>query len=83
MRQKANIPILRFAPSPTGALHVGSARSALFNYLYARKTGGNVFLRIEDTDRERSTLGAVETILKGFAWLGIEGTLDFKAIGKK
>ncbi|MBI4530652.1 MAG: glutamate--tRNA ligase [Candidatus Latescibacteria bacterium] len=65
------VPVLRFAPSPTGALHVGSARAALFNSLYARKTSGKVFLRIEDTDQERSTPEAVETILSGFAWLGI------------
>jgi len=50
-----SIPVLRFAPSPTGYLHVGGARTALFNYLLARKLGGKFLLRIEDTDRERST----------------------------
>lgn len=61
----------RFAPSPTGNLHVGGARTALFNYLFARKHGGVHILRIEDTDRERSTPEAVDAILKGLAWLNI------------
>ena len=62
----------RFAPSPTGALHVGSVRTALFSWLYARRHGGQYLLRIEDTDRERSTDEAVQVILDGFAWLGID-----------
>ena len=62
---------VRFAPSPTGYLHVGGARTALFNYLYARKTGGVFVLRIEDTDRERSTDESTRTILDGMAWLGL------------
>jgi glutamyl-tRNA synthetase len=64
-------PVLRFAPSPTGMLHIGGARTALFNWLYARHTGGNFLLRIEDTDRERSTPQAVEAILNGMTWMGL------------
>jgi len=63
---------VRFAPSPTGYLHVGGARTALFNYLFARRHGGVFILRIEDTDRERSTKEAVEAIFEGFRWLGLE-----------
>ncbi len=63
--------ITRFAPSPTGVLHVGSARTALFNYLYAKKTGGRSILRIEDTDKERSKPEFEEDIKEGLAWLGI------------
>ncbi|HWD26126.1 MAG TPA: glutamate--tRNA ligase [Rhizomicrobium sp.] len=65
-------PVLRFAPSPTGYLHIGGARTALFNWLYARHTGGTFLLRIEDTDRERSTPEAVEAILNGMAWMGLD-----------
>ena len=61
----------RFAPSPTGLLHIGSARTALFNYLFARHNGGEFLLRIEDTDRERSTEAATRVILEGLEWLGI------------
>jgi glutamyl-tRNA synthetase len=64
-------PRVRFAPSPTGYLHVGGARTALFNWLYARHTGGTMVLRIEDTDRERSTEGHTRVILDGLGWLGI------------
>ncbi|WP_024575329.1 MULTISPECIES: glutamate--tRNA ligase [unclassified Afipia] len=64
--------VTRFAPSPTGFLHIGGARTALFNWLYARKRGGKMLLRIEDTDRERSTDAAIEAILDGLNWLGIE-----------
>src|SRR5690348_1468480 len=64
-------PVLRFPPSPTGYLHIGGARTALFNWLYARHTGGTFLLRIEDTDRERSTPEAVAAILNGLAWLGL------------
>jgi glutamyl-tRNA synthetase len=64
-------PTLRFAPSPTGMLHIGGARTALFNWLYARHTGGKFLLRIEDTDRERSTPEAVAAILTGMEWLGL------------
>ena len=64
-------PVLRFAPSPTGMLHIGGARTALFNWLYARHTGGTFLLRIEDTDRERSTPEAVAAILNGMTWMGL------------
>lgn len=62
----------RFAPSPTGFLHVGGARTALFSYLEARRHGGKFVLRVEDTDRERSTEAAVQAIIDGMAWLGLE-----------
>ncbi|MBI4502525.1 MAG: glutamate--tRNA ligase [Gemmatimonadetes bacterium] len=65
-------PRLRFAPSPTGYLHVGGARTALFNWLYAKKTGGKFLLRIEDTDRERSTPEHTRVILDGLTWLGLD-----------
>lgn len=65
-------PVLRFAPSPTGMLHIGGARTALFNWLYARHTGGKFLLRIEDTDRERSTPEAVAAIIEGLSWLGLD-----------
>jgi glutamyl-tRNA synthetase len=64
-------PVTRFAPSPTGFLHIGGARTALFNWLYARHHGGTMLLRIEDTDRERSTTAAVDAIIDGLTWLGI------------
>ncbi len=61
----------RFAPSPTGLLHIGGARTALFNYLFARHEGGEFLLRVEDTDRERSTDAATQMILQGLDWLGL------------
>ena len=64
--------VTRFAPSPTGMLHVGGARTALFCWLYARRMGGKFILRVEDTDRERSTEEAVRVILEGMAWLGLD-----------
>ena len=64
--------VTRFPPSPTGDLHIGSARTALYNWLYARRHGGRMVLRMEDTDRERSTQAAVEVILEGMAWLGLD-----------
>jgi glutamyl-tRNA synthetase len=64
--------VTRFAPSPTGFLHIGGARTALFNWLYAKHTGGRMLLRIEDTDRERSTDAAVAAILDGLTWLGLD-----------
>lgn len=64
--------VTRIAPSPTGSMHIGTARTALFNWLYARHTGGKYLLRVEDTDRERSTEGAVQVILEGLAWLGLQ-----------
>ena len=63
--------VTRFAPSPTGFLHIGGARTALFNWLYAKRFGGTFLLRIEDTDRERSTAAAVDAILEGLSWLGL------------
>src|SRR3954469_6576707 len=63
---------VRFAPSPTGFLHIGGARTALFNWLYARHTGGTFVLRIEDTDVARNSQEAVEVILNGLRWLGLD-----------
>ncbi|WOC14863.1 glutamate--tRNA ligase [Pseudochrobactrum sp. MP213Fo] len=64
--------ITRFAPSPTGYLHIGGARTALFNWLYSKHTGGKMLLRIEDTDRERSSEAATAAILEGLTWLGLD-----------
>ncbi|EXL05541.1 glutamate--tRNA ligase [Brucella anthropi] len=64
--------VTRFAPSPTGYLHIGGARTALFNWLYAKHSGGKMLLRIEDTDRERSTDAATAAILDGLTWLGLD-----------
>src|ERR1700737_3715999 len=64
--------VTRFAPSPTGFLHIGGARTALFNWLSARGRGGKMLLRIEDTDRERSTEPAIAAILDGLKWLGLD-----------
>ena len=64
--------ITRFAPSPTGYLHIGGGRTALFNWAYARRTGGKMLLRIEDTDRERSTAAAIDAIIEGLTWLGLD-----------
>src|SRR5215207_10192172 len=64
--------VTRFAPSPTGFLHIGGGRTALFNWLYARGRRGKMLLRIEDTDRERSTKAAIDAILDGLSWLGID-----------
>jgi glutamyl-tRNA synthetase len=74
-------PRLRFAPSPTGYLHVGNARAALFNWLEARRTGGVMMLRVEDTDRERSSSELVENILESMRWLGLDwdGDIVFQA----
>jgi len=77
-------PRVRFAPSPTGYLHIGGARTALFNWLYARHTGGTFVLRIEDTDTARNSQEAVEVILSGLRWLGLdwdEGPLTADATG--
>src|SRR6195952_4491230 len=65
-------PRVRFAPSPTGYLHVGGARTALFNWLYARQTGGTFLLRIEDTDKARSTDESERAIFEGLEWLGLK-----------
>ena len=64
----------RFAPSPTGYLHVGGARTALYSWLYAKKNGGDFILRIEDTDLERSTQESVDAIMDGMNWLNLEWT---------
>ena len=64
--------ITRFAPSPTGELHIGGVRTALFSYLFAKKSNGKFLLRIEDTDRERYVKGSVEHIIEALDWLGIE-----------
>lgn len=77
-------PRVRFAPSPTGYLHIGGARTALFNWLYARHTGGTFVLRIEDTDAARNSQEAVDVILQGLRWLGLdwdEGPLTGDATG--
>ena len=63
--------IVRFAPSPTGYLHIGGARTAIFNWLFAQKTGGKFILRIEDTDAERSTEESIQGIIESLKWLGI------------
>src|SRR4051812_6344785 len=78
-RQSLRFPmtvVTRFAPSPTGFLHIGGARTALFNWLYAKKQGGKMLLRIEDTDRERSTEAASQAILDGLNWLGLGVVCD-------
>src|SRR6266699_832066 len=75
---------VRFAPSPTGFLHIGGARTALFNWLYARHTQGTFILRIEDTDVARNSQEAVEVILNGLRWLGLdwdEGPISGEATG--
>ncbi len=72
MPQQADTVVTRFPPSPTGALHLGGARTALFNWLYARHTGGRFVLRIEDTDTARSTQESVDVIFDALRWLGIE-----------
>ena len=64
--------VTRFAPSPTGFLHIGGARTALFNWLFARHHGGKFLLRIEDTDKARSTDAAIAAILDGMRWLGLD-----------
>jgi glutamyl-tRNA synthetase len=72
--------ITRFAPSPTGFLHIGGGRTALFNWLYAKRHGGKMLLRIEDTDRERSTAAAINAIIDGLTWLGLnwDGEIIFQ-----
>ncbi len=69
-------PRLRFAPSPTGPLHIGGVRTALYNYLLAKNLGGTFIIRIEDTDQSRYVPGAEEYILQSMAWLGIEAEED-------
>src|ERR1700683_2110530 len=78
--RRAMTVVTRFAPSPTGFLHIGGARTALFNWLYARRFDGKFLLRIEDTDRERSTEAAGEAIIDALRWLGLKG--DGEAISQ-
>lgn len=63
---------VRFAPSPTGYLHIGGARTALFNWMFARKHNGQFILRIEDTDQKRSVEGAIDAIIEDLRWLGLD-----------
>jgi glutamyl-tRNA synthetase len=76
MPDPASPVVTRIAPSPTGMMHIGTARAALFNWLYARRMGGKFLLRIEDTDRERSTREAVQAIFDGLRWLGLEPDVE-------
>ena len=70
MNNKTQV-VTRFAPSPTGYLHIGGVRTALFNWLYAKKNNGKFLIRIEDTDRKRSSKEAINIILEGLEWLGL------------
>ena len=70
MNNKTQV-VTRFAPSPTGYLHIGGVRTALFNWLYAKKNNGKFLIRIEDTDRKRSSKEAISIILEGLEWLGL------------
>src|SRR5437868_14652066 len=73
MRLRVQMTVVtRFAPSPTGFLHIGGGRTALFNWLYAKHTGGKFLLRIEDTDRARSTQAAIDAIIDGLKWMGLQ-----------
>jgi glutamyl-tRNA synthetase len=72
-----NSVVTRFAPSPTGYLHIGGARTALFNYLFAKANGGKFLLRIEDTDEKRSSTAAIDAILQGLEWLGLKHDGDY------
>jgi glutamyl-tRNA synthetase len=74
----AKTPRVRFAPSPTGFLHVGSARTFIFNWLYARHTGGTMVLRLDDTDVERNTEASVQSIFEGLRWLGLDWDEEYK-----
>ena len=69
---ESNMVRVRFAPSPTGPLHIGGVRTALYNYLFARQHGGKLIFRIEDTDSNRFVPGAEDYILESFKWLGIK-----------
>lgn len=73
---KTTAPVTRFAPSPTGYLHIGGVRTAIFNWLYAKAKGGTFLLRIEDTDKERSTQDAVDALIDGLTWMGLESDAD-------
>lgn len=75
---KSSGPRVRFAPSPTGFLHVGSARTFIFNWLYARHNGGTMILRLDDTDVERNTQASVDSIFDGLKWLGMGFDEEYK-----
>src|SRR5690606_28875557 len=72
MTSPSSTVVTRFAPSPTGYLHIGGARTALYNWLYAKRFGGKFILRVEDTDAERSTVDSMQVILDGLRWLGLD-----------
>ena len=74
----AKTPRVRFAPSPTGFLHVGSARTFIFNWLYARHNHGTMVLRLDDTDVERNTEASVQSIFEGLRWLGLDWDEEYK-----
>ena len=74
----ATTPRVRFAPSPTGFLHVGSARTFIFNWLYARHNHGTMVLRLDDTDVERNTEASVQSIFEGLRWLGLDWDEEYK-----
>ena len=74
----AHKPRVRFAPSPTGYLHVGGARTFIFNWLFARHTGGTLVLRLDDTDVERNTEASVQSIFEGLRWLGLDWDEEYK-----
>ena len=74
----AATPRVRFAPSPTGFLHVGSARTFIFNWLYARHNHGTMVLRLDDTDVERNTEASVQSIFEGLRWLGLDWDEEYK-----
>src|SRR6201992_1842684 len=74
----AQTPRVRFAPSPTGFLHVGSARTFIFNWLYARHHHGTMVLRLDDTDVERNTEASVQSIFEGLRWLGLDWDEEYK-----
>ena len=71
--------VTRIAPSPTGFMHIGTARTALFNWLYARGRNGKFYVRVEDTDRKRSTKEAVDVIINGLNWLGLDYDGDIQS----
>ena len=77
--------IVRFAPSPTGHLHIGGARTAIFNWIIAQKTGGKFLLRIEDTDTKRSTKESIDQIIESMQWLGLnwDGLITYQSKKKK
>src|SRR5437763_4207726 len=74
----APLPRVRFAPSPTGFLHVGSARTFIFNWLYARHNGGTMIFRLDDTDVERNTDASVQSIFEGLRWLGLDWDEEYR-----